>query len=540
MRSANRDSANNQFLTFDPTNFPSLIPLPPSPQADGTESQLLSNRQPTIRIPLPPPPPPKEEFKLPPLDLTKVTGKKIIFESSDSDDDDDEQPTTTEPQVPVTLSASEPRTVPDQLPPLPIPSNSSSSAALDAIKTRVANLMQTSNVSTTVTTKKEEKGDDNDDDDDDDDEEDNKEQTVHIPNPERTQAISAKFNRKRRKTKRNRNKKKNAANSQANQQATNENDAFIIDREEAWKRHVAMQLQSTILKASNPILRALTTEAYKKLGISQDEVNEFQFDDEMMDYETALILQQQQEFLAAAAANPFNVLHNAAVGNSSSRPNLVDVLSNLNGGITQSSSEPQTPMGLLQKFFLDANNNPNADQRARLNDLSSTPPTPPSPRDISIGKKIVESLTHQDINALLKLSGSEHDDDEDDEYADYNHSYNADSDDDDDDMHQFSFDDDSNDVPANGNSNNHHAKVHEKWERSVAISSNRNNQTNNSMNKKSTVETLTLPSFNRCTHLGKSTKRSAGVERMFPSFSKHNSGPSSTLSLILYGLSSAP
>ncbi|CAF1393796.1 unnamed protein product [Adineta steineri] len=286
-----------------------------------------------------------------------------------------------------------------------------------------------------------------------------------------------------------------------------------------------MQLQFSFLKGSNPILRALTAEAHKKLGVSQDDINDFQFDDEMMDYETALILQQQQEFLAAAAANPFNVLHNAAAGSSSSRPNLVDVLSNLNGGRTPSSSEPQTPMGLLQKFFLDANNNANAEHRG-LNDLSTTPP----PRDISIGKKIVESLTHQDINALLKLSGSEHDDDDEDDYDD-NQSFDGDTDDD---TNNFSIDDDSNDVPNGTNNRNY-----ERWERPTPAPS-RATQTSSINNKKSTMETLILPSFNRCTHLGKSTKRAGGVERMFPSFSKHNAGPSSTLSLILYGLSSTP
>ena len=259
---------------------------------------------------------------------------------------------------------------------------------------------------------------------------------------------------------------------------------------------------------------------------------EFQFDDDMMDYETALILQQQKEFLAAAAANPFNVLHNAAVGSSSSRPHLVDVLSNLNGGITQSSSEPQTPMGLLQKFFLDANNNSNAEhqQNYGLNDLSTTPPTPP--RDISIGKKIVESLTHQDINALLKLSGSGHDDDDDDDDDDDNPSIDGDTDDD---INNFSIDEDSNGLL---NDNNHN-RNYERWERPIPIPS-RPMQSSSISNKKSTIESLILPSFNRCTHLGKSTKRSAGVERMFPSFSKHNAGPSSTLSIILYGLSSNP
>ena len=249
----------------------------------------------------------------------------------------------------------------------------------------------------------------------------------------------------------------------------------------------------------------------------------------MMDYETSLILQQQQEFLAAAAANPFNVLHNAAVGSSSSRPNLVDVLSLLNGGVPPSSSEPQTPMSLLQRFFLDANNNSNSKYRSNLNlnDLSTTPPTPPSPRDISIGKKIVESLTHKDINALLKLSGSEHDDDED---EDENQSFNDDTGDEE---NTFSIDEDSNDMP-NGNNTNY-----ERWERPTPVPS-RSSQSSNMNNKKSIIDTLILPSFNRCTHLGKSTKRSAGVERMFPSFSKHNTGPSSTLSLILYGLSSTP
>ena len=47
----------------------------------------------------------------------------------------------------------------------------------------------------------------------------------------------------------------------------------MLDQEEAWKRHVAMQLQFSFLKKSNPILRALTAEAHKKLGISQEEVS---------------------------------------------------------------------------------------------------------------------------------------------------------------------------------------------------------------------------------------------------------------------------
>jgi hypothetical protein len=259
---------------------------------------------------------------------------------------------------------------------------------------------------------------------------------------------------------------------------------------------------------------------------------EFTFGDEMMDYQTVMILQQQQEFLAAAAANPFNVLHNAAAGSSSSRPNLVDVLANLNGGIAPSSSEPQTPMGLLQKFFLDASNNANANNRT-FNDLSTTPPTPPTPRDISIGKKIVESLTHQDINALLKLSGSEHDDDDDDDDDDNENNGNnmpsSMADDTDDEIDQYPSDDDSND-PTN--------RAYEGSERLPMPVPARITTSSNLKSKHSSMETLILPSFNRCTHLGKSTKRSAGLERMFPSFSKQNLGPSSTLSLILYGLSS--
>ncbi|UJR26020.1 hypothetical protein I4U23_007366 [Adineta vaga] len=522
MRLANRDYLNNTFLT-DQTEIPTAsIPLPPSPK---------------IRK--------QEEVKLPPLDLHRVTGKKILFESSDSDDDD-EQEIIFEPQVPVSLSISEPRTVPDGLisnqpPPLPMPSSSSSSAALDAIKTRLASFINpssssssqiTETVSTTeIPSKNVQKTDGDNGNDDDDDDDDDKDNQVTV-NPERNQAVSAKFNRRRRKAKRHKHKKK-ANNTQATQQMTNENEATIIDHEEAWRRHVAMQLQFSFLKKSDPILRALTAEAHKKLGVPEDEINDFQFDDEMMDYETALILQQQQEFLAAAAANPFNVLHNAAAGSSSSRPNLVDILSNLNGGVLPSSSEPQTPMGLLQKFFLDANNNSNAEQRAKLglNDFSSTPPTPPSPRDISIGKKIVESLTHQDINALLKLSGSEHDDDDEDDEDD-NQSFSGDTDDD---INNFSIDDDSNDI-SNGGNNNNNNKNYERWERPTP----RTGQSSGINNKKSTMETLILPSFNRCTHLGKSTKRSAGVERVFPSFSKHNASSSSTLSLILYGLSSNP
>lgn len=261
-----------------------------------------------------------------------------------------------------------------------------------------------------------------------------------------------------------------------------------------------------------------------------------------MDYETALILQQQEEYLAAAEANPFNILHNAAVGSSSSRPNLVDILSNLNGGIP-SSNEPQTPMSLLQKFFLDASNHANTDPRS-YNDLSTTPPTPPTPRDISIGKKIVESLTTQDISALLKFSGSGHDDDDDDDdYDDNDHDRNARGEknrstfnDSENDGSHLSLDDDDDDDDGVLNGNQ---QVYDRWERPTPIPS-RTNQTSNLTNKKSTSESLILPSFNRCTHLGRPTKRASGLERMFPSFSKHNTGPLSTLSMLLYGISSNP
>ena len=525
MRTANRQSFDDPSTIPGADSFSSSIPMPPSPEA-----------------------PRRDSLQLPPLDLNRVTGKKTLFESSDSDDDDEP---TADPQVPVSLSISEPRTVPDQFnatltPSLPMPSNSTSSAALDAIKTRFANLINptpTASLSQVQhTSQVHEEGADDDDEDDDDD---------HLPlsQLEKPPAISAKFNRKRRKVRRNKNKKKQNAN-QAAQAPGNENDPNLIDQEEAWKRYIAMQLQLKYLKPTNPVSRALIAEAQKKLGISQEDANgkgtsedsvviqyfrflaEFTFDGDMTDLEMGWILQQQQEFLAAAAANPFNVLHNAAAGSSASRPNLVDVLSNLNGGIL-SSSEPQTPMGLLQKFFLDANNNANASHRSHLglNDLSTTPPTPPTPRDISIGKKIVESLTHQDINALLKLSGSEHDDDDDDDDDENNNPSMGD--DTDDEINHFSFDEDSNDVPNGGSKN------YDRWERPVPVPS-RATPASSMANKKSTIDTLILPSFNRCTHLGKSTKRSAGLERMFPSFSKHNTGPSSTLSLILYGLSSTP
>jgi len=262
MRSANRDSSKNLFLTFENESFPLSIPLPPSPEAkQQQQQQQIQSKQ-------------DEEIRLPPINLNRVTGKKILFESSDSDD---EEETASEPQVPVSLSASEPRAVPDgfnqnQPPPLPMPSSSSSSAALDAIKNRVANLINTPSTSSSQikqsdsTTKIEAAGADDDDDDDNDDQ-------PPVLNPERNQAISAKFNRKRRKTKRNRNKKKNANNSQTIQPITDENEPTIIDQEEAWKRHVAMQLQFSFLKGSNPILRALTAEAHKKLGVSQEEVS---------------------------------------------------------------------------------------------------------------------------------------------------------------------------------------------------------------------------------------------------------------------------
>jgi hypothetical protein len=54
---------------------------------------------------------------------------------------------------------------------------------------------------------------------------------------------------------------------------TNENDSIIIDQKGAWNRHIAMQLQSTFLQGVNPVLRALTAEAQRKLGISQEEAN---------------------------------------------------------------------------------------------------------------------------------------------------------------------------------------------------------------------------------------------------------------------------
>jgi len=245
MRSANRDSFNNQFRTFETEKFSSSIPLPSSPEVKSQQQQQQQ----------------KEEFQLPPLDLNKVTGKKTLFESSDSDSEE----TPSEPQVPVSFSVSDPRAVPDgfnqsQLPPLPMPSSSSSSATLDAIKTRVANLINTPNSSTSQINQSNSTIKDDDD--------DNEDQPP-VLNPERNQAISGKFNRKRRKAKRNKNKKKTNHNSQI----TNENEPTIIDQEEAWKRHVAMQLQFSFLKGSNPILRALTAEAHKKLGVSQEEVN---------------------------------------------------------------------------------------------------------------------------------------------------------------------------------------------------------------------------------------------------------------------------
>ena len=231
------------------------------------EREMLSSS-----IPLPPSPEPKpvDELQLPPLDLHRVTGKKTLFESSDSDDDDDEP--VSEPQVPVSLSISEPRTVPEefnarQQPALPLPSSSSSSAALDAIRTRVTNLMNAAPTASssqiegpTPTAALVDDGDEENDDD--------QPEAVR----EKVQGISAKFNRKRRKTKRNKNKKKNlnAANAQG---ISNENEPAAIDHEEAWKRHVAMQLQFHFLKQSNPILRALTAEAHKKLGIRQEDIN---------------------------------------------------------------------------------------------------------------------------------------------------------------------------------------------------------------------------------------------------------------------------
>jgi hypothetical protein len=242
MRSANREYVNNTFQTDQSGIIPSSIPLPPSPEVKE-----------------------QEEGQLPPIDLNKVTGKKILFESSDSE----EEEMTSEPQVPVSLSVSEPRAVPDGFnqtgpPPLPMPSSSSSSATLDAIKTRFANLINapsssSSQINEPISTPKLT----------DEDDDDNSQPAVNV---ERNQAISAKFNRKRRKGKRNKNKKKNS-NSQTVQQITNENESTIIDQEEAWKRHVAMQLQFSFLKRSNPILRALTAEAQKKLGVSQEEAN---------------------------------------------------------------------------------------------------------------------------------------------------------------------------------------------------------------------------------------------------------------------------
>ena len=242
MRSANREYFNNQFSTIEGENFPSSIPLPSS------TSEVKQQK----------------EIQLPPLDLNKVTGKKILFESSDSEQDEE---TTSEPQVPVSLSISEPRAVPDgfnqnQPPPLPIPSSSSSSAAIDAIKTRVANLIKPSNSSSSQINEPSTIAEVDDDDNDD-------QPVVHS---ERNQAISAKFNRRRRKGKRNRNKKKNNQ-AQMLQQTTNENELMMINEEEVRKRYIARELQYSFLKKSNPILRALTAEAHKKLGISQEEVN---------------------------------------------------------------------------------------------------------------------------------------------------------------------------------------------------------------------------------------------------------------------------
>jgi hypothetical protein len=100
-------------------------------------------------MPLSPEMPVEDDNQLPPLDLNRVTGKKTLFASSESDDDNDnDEKTKSELHVPVSLSISEPRTVPDQFNTsqtlsLPMPSNATSSATLDAIKTRVANLIST-------------------------------------------------------------------------------------------------------------------------------------------------------------------------------------------------------------------------------------------------------------------------------------------------------------------------------------------------------------------------------------------------------------
>lgn len=244
MRSANREATSLQPVL-------STIPMPKSPSPEKIVQ--------------------REEIQYERFDFNRVTGKKTLFESSDSEEDEEPR---TEIEVPVQSSISEPSTVPEQLGyiPIPAPPNSSSLSTIEAIKTRFGNIMNSNNsISTSTQTESTKKGkglNQNHDDDDDDDDDNNQQRTkssgtILVP-------IQAKFNRKRRKNKRNRHKKKQN-NNQTGQQSMNENEENQVDQQEQWRRYLAMQLQSR-LQNPNPVLRALTAEAQKKLGFTPEDL----------------------------------------------------------------------------------------------------------------------------------------------------------------------------------------------------------------------------------------------------------------------------
>ncbi|CAF0790940.1 unnamed protein product [Didymodactylos carnosus] len=504
-----------------------------------------------------------EEEQLSPKDLLRVTGKKTIFNSdsegeTDSEDKQKHQDEVMQqPQVPVWPSQSDTRTVPNtqvsdpdfaQLqPPLvtpssfgrfdfsvpPPPMGTPMPSTLNTIKSRVTDLLNAG-----PTTK------------------------MQIDNKKTTNTgattMNTRTNRKRRKKKKH-NKKTNSADTTA---ATKDS---VLDRNDDLKRQIAMQLQQSFLNnslmESNPILKALTFEAQKKLGINinandkTEGMQNLNVETEQMDYDDGNINPSSSSTIPSMF--PFNMLNFPPTNNnplmnrypsnnqsSSTPPNLADILLTLNGNSNLSAQQQQSSnMAFFQKLFDGAQP---AQQTTPLiapisKSISSffeqfttqSPTIPPtlsstSPeKNLIQARKILNSLTHNDINELLKLSGDEHDDDYDSD--DNNLSIDGG------DMNNFtrglSEEDDSWIDIENWMANENKIKQEQQQQARSQDETIKNieKQHNKIQTLKNTTLTLTLPSLNRFTHLGKPTRR---IERTFPSFSTQKKQTENNVSFI--------
>ncbi|CAF0930156.1 unnamed protein product [Didymodactylos carnosus] len=504
------------------------------------------------------------EEQLSPKDLLKVTGRKTMFhtDSESEMDDEDKQKQKhrrnevirqQQPQVPVCSSQSDIRTVPNaqisdpdfkKLPPSshyhfdfsvpPPPMGTLMPSTLNTIKSRVTNLLNvgpTTNKSQLESKKMETDG---------------------------ATTTATRTNRKRRKKKKN-NKKTN------NNDFTTEIKENLLDRNDDLKFQVAMQLEQSFLNNSlmetNPILKALTFEAQKKLGINVNSNNktnvteDLSIEPESMDYENEnengsvvnpsppatgppMFPFNMINFLSADNTNLNPLMNRYLLNNSSSstHPNLADFLSTFHGNsnllsqqhhpktFENNQQQTTTPITPTSKSFSSI--------FEQFTTQSSTIPKTPvisTPEDNLIqARKILNSLTHNDINELLKLSGDEHDDDYDSD--DNNLSIDGG------DMSNFTrgglFDEDNSLIDIdNWNENKLKQEQQEPQSQDGTIKHNgqQQQQHNKIQTSKNTKVTLILPSLNRFTYLGKPTRR---VERTFSSFSTQKQQTENNVSFV--------